>query len=224
MSIEDFTGVARLFPLPDLVMFPQVVQPLRIFEPRYVDMLHEALSTDRLIAMASLVPGWEQDNDENPAIHETVCIGQIMSEAQVADGSYNIFLAGLGRGVIREELPSDTLFRKAQVEVLNDIYEQDKASTATLQDELTSRFRALMPANESTDELLSRILSDECSLGMLVDVIAFALPLQPAVKLQLLSEPRVEVRARLLIERLSDSERRHREGSERVFPPDFSLN
>ncbi|HEY2760280.1 MAG TPA: LON peptidase substrate-binding domain-containing protein, partial [Pirellulales bacterium] len=48
-SLEEFSGRARLFPLPNLVVFPHVMQPLHIFEPRYRAMLEEALASDRLI-------------------------------------------------------------------------------------------------------------------------------------------------------------------------------
>ena len=51
---DEFSGQVRLFPLPNLVLFPHVIQPLRVFEPRYVDLLHDALATDRLITMALL--------------------------------------------------------------------------------------------------------------------------------------------------------------------------
>ena len=56
----DFAGVVRLFPLPDLVMFPHVVQPLRVFEPRYVQMFEDALADDQLLTMAVLQHGWER--------------------------------------------------------------------------------------------------------------------------------------------------------------------
>ena len=224
MTIDDFDGLARLFPLPDLVMFPQVVQPLRIFEPRYLEMLHEALETDRMIAMATLMPGWEPGSEDNPPIHRSICLGHIMSEAEADDGSYNIFLAGVARGVITQECESDASFRRAEVELLPDVYSGDATSTVQLQDELVTRFRNLMPANKTTDDLLSRILSDDCSLGMLVDVISFALPLKQPIKLELLSEGIVEARARLLINSLAESERRPNADPDRVFPPEFSLN
>src|SRR5436309_2528627 len=51
-ALETFTGTARLFPLPNLVLFPHVVQPLHVFEPRYRQMTADALAGDRLIAMA----------------------------------------------------------------------------------------------------------------------------------------------------------------------------
>src|ERR1044072_7652801 len=49
-SLEGFSRVARLFPLPNLVMFPSVVQPLSIFEPRYRQMMADALEDNRLLA------------------------------------------------------------------------------------------------------------------------------------------------------------------------------
>ena len=67
MDEERFKGTARLFPLPDLVMFPHVMQPLHIFEPRYVDLLNSALDSDGLIAMSMLAPGWESDYEGRPA-------------------------------------------------------------------------------------------------------------------------------------------------------------
>ena len=60
-SFEDFGGRVRVFPLPNLVLFPHVMQPLHIFEPRYRELLEDALAGDRLIAMALLAPGWEND-------------------------------------------------------------------------------------------------------------------------------------------------------------------
>src|SRR6266481_4652099 len=60
-SPEEFSGRARLFPLPNLVVFPHVMQPLHIFEPRYRAMLEDSLADDRLIGMALPAPGWEND-------------------------------------------------------------------------------------------------------------------------------------------------------------------
>ena len=54
---DDFDGLVRLFPLPELVAFPHAMQPLHIFEPRYCEMLAESLAGDRLIAMSTLTGG-----------------------------------------------------------------------------------------------------------------------------------------------------------------------
>ena len=56
LDLRDFANVTRLFPLPNLVMFPHVVLPLHIFEPRYRQMTEDALAGDRLITMVQITP------------------------------------------------------------------------------------------------------------------------------------------------------------------------
>ena len=106
-----FTGAVRLFPLPDLVMFPHVVQPLHIFEPRYRDMLNDALDGDGLIAMSILAPGWETDYDGRPALLPHVCVGKVVTHQRLDDGRYNLMLLGMRRGRIVAELPATRSFR-----------------------------------------------------------------------------------------------------------------
>src|SRR3990172_9342939 len=93
--LREFGGKARLFPLPNLTMFPHVVQPLHIFEPRYREMVEESLATDRLIAMVLLREGWEDDYEGNPPVHAIACLGQILADQRLDDGRYNILLRGL---------------------------------------------------------------------------------------------------------------------------------
>src|SRR6266436_1472543 len=88
--LANFTGHARLFPLPNLVFFPQVMQPLHIFEPRYRQMTADALAGDRLIALVLPKPGWEKDYADKPALHSIACLGRIMAEQALDDGRYNI--------------------------------------------------------------------------------------------------------------------------------------
>src|SRR5581483_8559229 len=101
---EHFSGTARLFPLPNLVLFPHVMQPLHIFEPRYRQMTTDALDGDRLIALALLRPGWEADYDGKPVIYPVACLGRIVAEQRLEDGRYNILLRGLSRIRVLEEL------------------------------------------------------------------------------------------------------------------------
>ncbi len=92
---DDFSGRVRLFPLPNLVLFPHVVQPLHIFEPRYCEMLADSMASDRLIAMALLEPGWEAQYHNKPPIASVVCIGKVVTHTPTADHRHNILLAGL---------------------------------------------------------------------------------------------------------------------------------
>src|SRR6266496_3253962 len=112
-DLSDFGGIARLFPLPNLVLFPHVMQPLHIFEPRYRQMTADALDSDRLIALALLQPGWEANYDGKPAIQGIACLGRIAAEQCLDDGRYNILLRGLSRVRIVEESPTGKLYRCA---------------------------------------------------------------------------------------------------------------
>jgi hypothetical protein len=90
--LVNFSGTARLFPLPNLVLFPQVIQPLHIFEPRYRQMTVDALDEDRLIALALLQPGWEPDYGGAPPIFSTACLGKIVADQCLTDGRFNLLL------------------------------------------------------------------------------------------------------------------------------------
>ena len=59
-QLRNFTGHVPLFPLPDAVLFPNALLPLMIFEPRYRQMVTDALAGDGLIAMPLPKPGWEE--------------------------------------------------------------------------------------------------------------------------------------------------------------------
>src|SRR5438067_9110869 len=95
--LSDFAGSARLFPLPNLVLFSHVMQPLHVFEPRYRQMTADALAADRLIALALLKPGWEPDYEGRPDLFEVACLGRVVAEQRLEDGRYNILLRGLAR-------------------------------------------------------------------------------------------------------------------------------
>ncbi len=96
-SFEEFAGRVRLFPLPNLVLFPHVMQPLHVFERRYRELLEDALAGDRLIAMAALAPGWERNYEGRPALYPMACLGRITAHHRLADGTYNVLLLGLRR-------------------------------------------------------------------------------------------------------------------------------
>ena len=84
-----------IFPLPNAVLFPNVFLPLHIFEPRYREMVADALQGDRIIGMVLLRPGWEPDYDGRPAIYPIGCAGVITNAERLPDGRFNIVLRGM---------------------------------------------------------------------------------------------------------------------------------
>ena len=107
-SVEQFSGKAPLFPLPNLAFLPYVILPLHIFEPLYRQITADALEGDKLIAMAQMKPGWEGlRDDESPDIHSVVCLGRIVSWERLDDGRYYLLLQGLSRARVLDEEPND---------------------------------------------------------------------------------------------------------------------
>ena len=105
---KDFDNEVRLFPLPELVLFPGVMQGLHIFEPRYREMMEDAIQSDSLITMASLKPeAAHKFSLDEPPIFETVCIGKIVTHSQTNDGRYNLLLVGAKRARIIRQIQID---------------------------------------------------------------------------------------------------------------------
>ena len=93
-----------LFPLPDVVLFPDVSLPLRIFEPRYRAMVADALKGNRIIGMVLLQPGHEAEYEGRPPIFPVGCAGVITQVEQLANGEYTLVLRGLQKfQVMRED-------------------------------------------------------------------------------------------------------------------------
>lgn len=222
------TGPVRLFPLPNLVMFPHVVQPLHIFEPRYCELLEDALASDRQIALVLLQAGWQRDYEGRPAIAPVACLGKIAAHERLPSGRHNILLRGLRRAAIRRELPPARSFRQADVDLLDDFYPasgQTRRSRA--QRRLVELARQLLPDSAALHEQLDELLASQVSLGMLTDVFAFSLGFATSVKQQLLVEWNVDRRAKLLTDKLAAlAERMQTPASDEAadFPPRFSLN
>jgi Lon protease-like protein len=226
-SFEQFDGRVRVFPLPNLVLFPYVMQPLHVFEPRYRDLLEDALAGDRLIAMAVLSPGWERNYEGRPAVHPTACLGRITAYTRLADGTYNVLLLGLRRVRILREIKSDRHFREAEVEVCNDIYpSQQMAYRASLQESLRRSLVRILPMLPEACEQLDQLLGNDVPLGILADVISYMLDMDMAKKQLLLAETDVHRRAELLLAQLSmASADLEPVGTASLgFPPKFSLN
>jgi len=220
-------GPVRLFPLPSLVMFPHVVQPLHVFEPRYCDLLEDALSTDRQIAMVMLQPGWEQDYEGRPPVASVACQTKIVAHERLPTGRHNILIRGLKRIAIRQELQPTLTFRMAEVEPLEDHYPAAGTRRADSQRRILELARQLLPDSETLHQQLDELLAGEASLGMLTDVFAFTLGFPTTIKQQLLAECNVDHRAATLEEELLDlASRLQSSGLDPLtdFPPRFSLN
>jgi len=222
-SPDQFSGQARIFALPNLVMFPHVMQALHIYETRYRAMLEEALEGDRLIALAVLAPGWEKNYEGRPTLRSTACLCRVATHQRTPEGTYNVLLLGVRRLRLVRELPPKKLFRVVESELLDDEMPDDESPEAAveLQQQLLAAFKRAMPKIPDAYEQLDQLLGSQITLGMLADIVAYTIDLDLEWKMRLLAECNVFKRARLLLEAIAS---RPAATIQRPFPPDFSVN
>jgi Lon protease-like protein len=186
-----------IFPLPNVVLFPNVFLPLHIFEPRYREMVADALAGDRIIGMALLRPGWEADYEGRPPVYSIGCAGLITFSEQHDDGRYNIVLRGMQKFRITGEDHSRS-YRVAAVEPVAE--EATAADRETVRSE-RRRLEALLvpqPEGRGVDSRVPPSMSDED----LVNALAQYLDLEPVEKQALLEREGLVARCRSLIDLL----------------------
>ncbi len=222
LDLRDFDGRVRLFPLAGVVLFPHAVLPLHIFEPRYREMTRDALASDRLVTIVQ--PRTDLLSlGEVPELEKIACLGRILTHEKLPDGRFNFLLLGTKRVRILREMDVDTLYRQAEVEILEDI--EPDLSDQGKQADLVRLYREVARRADGLDPDLDRLLDGNPPLAVVTDLLAQALGLPPAVKQSFLADRRVDRRA----DGLSAILRKvalHLDAAEspRPFPPPFSAN
>ncbi len=227
VSLEGFSGTVRLFPLPNLVLFPHVLQPLHIHERRYRQSLSEALADDHLMAMATLAPGWENDYEGRPPLYPFACLARIAVAHRLENGTSNVMLLGLQRIRIARELPPKKSFREAKVSICDDLYPAGKAvERAALGRKLRNALVATVPGLHLIQEQLDQLLESDLPLGVLTDIISYTMNTSLEEKQALLAELNVHRRVGILLEHLEAMavEPAQCIAESVVFPPSFSDN
>ena len=169
-----------IFPLQDIMLFPGASRPLHIFEPRYRDMIADAMEGDRIIGMVMLKPNTETNYDGNPPIYEIGCAGILSNIEQLPDGRYNVIVQGLKRFRITGEDQRRT-YRIASINVLDEVFsEADRATLRAQRPLLLELLSSVAPGQNPT--------VDEVSDHMLVNGLAQFLGMDPADRLDLLRQ------------------------------------
>ena len=178
----------RLFPLTNVVLFPDVYLPLHIFEDRYRAMTRDALDGDKLIGMTVLRDGWQDDYEGAPPIYATGCAGTIVHHEPLQDGRYNLILQGVARFEVIEEVEAPTAYRVARVHWHR---EPDADGVVANVTRVRQQVEALlMPAVARGEVRMPAGMTDQA----LINAVCQALDIPIVEKLALLE--RVDVRAR----------------------------
>ncbi|MFN0064223.1 MAG: LON peptidase substrate-binding domain-containing protein [Myxococcaceae bacterium] len=160
----------KIFPLPSVVLFPHGLMPLHVFEPRYRNMMRDALVEDSVIALANLKAGWERDYAGRPPLKPICTAGLIVWSEMMKDGRFNIVVQGVTRARLIEELPPTKLYREASAELVND-GEADEPAEEQLRHAVLELATRMQPA--LAEPLLA--VATRFSGGALADAVASAL-------------------------------------------------
>jgi Lon protease-like protein len=189
-----------IFPLPNVVLFPNVFLPLHIFEPRYRQLVSDALSSERMIGMVLLHPGYEAEYERTPPVYEIGCAGLITHVERLSDGRFNLVLRGLERFRIigEEQISAGILYRRAVIAPLIDVPAPDRAEL--LKAERQKLETLLQPLFTGT--LAARGLPPQMPDDELINALAQYLELEPIEKQALLERDGALARCRSLVELL----------------------
>lgn len=194
-SDRDPAAVVPIFPLVGAILLPRGQLPLNIFEPRYLNMVDDALSSHRQIVIVQ--PTGEGGQKDRPAVYPIGGLGRITAFAETDDGRYLITLTGLSRIKILRELPVMTPYRQAQVST--EPFSGDRATDEGKgldRQKLHDALKRYFTANriESDWEAIEHAPSEA-----LVNSLSMIAPVEPREKQALLEATGISERAQILI-------------------------
>jgi Lon protease-like protein len=184
-----------LFPLPETSLFPGVSRPFLIFEPRYREMIGDALKGNKIIGMVRLRPGFEKDYEGRPPIFAVGCAGTIEKYEQLPDGRYLILLRGLTTFQVVSE-DQRRPYRLARVEVIPELLEdEERVALSTLRNRIEKQLYTILPLGTEPPD---PSLDDDA----FVNVVSQSLGMPEDSRQTLLERNRVLERARALADLL----------------------
>ena len=180
-----------IFPLPNVVLFPQVDLPLHIFEPRYREMVADAMAGERLIGMVLARPA--ADGSAPPAIYPTGCVGRIEEIETLPDGRANLILRGERRFNVEQEVDGKD-YRRARVQwAASERILPDARDESRLQNCVADLLRRA--EQPGADEVWERLPED---WEEKLNILCFGLPLDEVERMALLESPDSQRLTRLI--------------------------
>ena len=197
LHASDLPAVVSVFPLDGFLLLPRGQLPLNIFEPRYLNMIDDAMAGDRLIGMVQTRGGGDR---ERPALARVGCVGRLTSFAETGDGRYLITLTGVCRFRVGAELSAPSPYRQTRADFAPfeaDLHApDDAASDAAPRGPLIEALRSYLDRRGlGVDWEAAEAAPEEALLNSL----SMALPFKPAEKQALLEAVDLAARREVLI-------------------------
>jgi len=201
-SFDRLPQSLAIFPLPNVVLLPKANLPLNIFEPRYLNMVQDAMRSNQLIGMIQ-----PREDSDPKALCDVGCAGRITHYRETDDARLEIVLSGLCRFTVIEELPTVRGYRLVQPDwsTFAGDYEEQSVDQQVMGD-----FRGALNGYLTSQEIeLDWDMMEKLDAGTMISNLVMALPLAAAEKQRLVEATTLEQRIRLfgaLMETAQDKE------------------
>ncbi len=193
-KVTDLPELIPVFPLDGALLLPGCQLPLQIFEPRYLNMIDDAMSGHRLIGMIQTTAGGDR---ARPSLAGVGCVGRVTAYAETGDGRYLITLTGVCRFEAGEELEINTPYR--QVRPAYDRFAVDlEANETPLGLDRGPFLAALRRYLDHKGLAVEWDAAKQAPAEALINSLAMHLPLDPAEKQALLEAPTLAERSEVL--------------------------
>ena len=192
-KVSDLPALLAVFPLDGAVLLPGCQLPLQIFEPRYLNMIDDAMSGSRLIGMIQTQGGART----KPNLAEVGCAGRITAYAETGDGRYMITLTGICRFGAGGELTTNTPYRQVRPNFERFVRDlEDEVGEVVLN---RSAFLAVLRRYLDHKGLeVEWDAARQAPAGALINSLAMGLPFDPPEKQALLEAATLADRGRVL--------------------------
>ena len=199
MKKENLPNDIPVFPLSNAIFFPRTILPLNIFEDRYIQLINDCMSENRMFGMVQP----KNKNDKKPEVYEIGCLGKIISFNETTDKRFIISLSGIIRFRITKEIEKEKLYRNFEVnysEFLTDLNEKKNQivnyDKKNLLNKIKSFFQKIGYPIDSNE--LSKL-----SLDQLVSTVSMISPFSVEEKQKLIETIKIEDKIKTLDEIIS---------------------
>jgi Lon protease-like protein len=191
-TIDELPPKISVFPLPGALLLPRTQLPLNIFENRYLEMVDDAMSNNRLIAMI------QSNKDHGDSLYKTGCLGKITSYSEVANSRMLITLSGVCRFNIGPELEVVTPYRQFQVnyEKFSSDLTKGHGEKEVQREKLIESLKKYLEHNNLT---IDWDAINNSSTELLVNSLCILSPYNPGEKQALLEAETLSKRSEMLI-------------------------
>ncbi len=199
--MKNFPTKIPVFPLSNFIMFPKTTVPLNIFEPRYIDMVDDAMKSNKFIGM--IQPKIYNNNQSPPILYGVGCLGKITSFTETDDSKYLIELKGMMRFNAIKEINSEKKYRQFNIDYSNFLNDLNDEKEMIKFSDLELIFKDLRSLFEKKGFIINWKALEKQSLNETINALAMASPFSLEEKQVLLEAQSLDIRKNKIAEILN---------------------